>query len=91
MTEIKVETTVTPQRLAELGVAQWPVWSKEISRFAWHYDTAETCYFLQGQVIVTPDGGAPVHMGKGDMAVFPAGLSCIWDIQAPVKKHYRLD
>ena len=39
--------------------------------------------------MVTPDGGAPVQVGKGDLVTFPAGMSCTWDVRRPVKKHYR--
>ena len=28
------------------GVLSWPIWEKEISRFAWHYDETEECYLL---------------------------------------------
>ncbi|MGH8610629.1 MAG: cupin domain-containing protein [Gammaproteobacteria bacterium] len=24
-----------------------------------------------------------------DLATFPVGLSCTWDVRKPVKKHYR--
>ena len=89
MSDIKVESGASPERLAELGVTQWPIWSKEASTFAWYYDTTETCYFLEGQVTVTPDGGEAVTMGKGDLVVLPAGMSCTWDIHVEVKKHYR--
>lgn len=89
MSEIRIEQNAPDQRLAELGVRDWPVWSKEVSVFPWHYDSTETCYVLEGDVIVTPDGGDPVRLGKGDLAVFPEGLSCTWDVRAPVRKHYR--
>jgi uncharacterized cupin superfamily protein len=36
-----------------------------------------------------PDGQA-VTFGAGDMVRFPAGLSCTWDISAPVKKHFHI-
>ncbi|NEQ19377.1 MAG: DUF861 domain-containing protein [Microcoleus sp. SIO2G3] len=36
------------------------------------YNSQETCYFLEGDVIVTPNGGHPVQMGKGDLVTFPA-------------------
>ena len=86
---IAVERQATPDRLAELGVTSWPIWTKEASEFPWSYDEAETCYFLEGDVIVTPDGGEPVTMGKGDLVTFPAGMSCTWTIRGDVKKHYR--
>jgi len=67
----------------------WPIWRKEVSKFPWSYDSTETCYFLDGQVTVTPDGGTPVTVGKGDLVTFPQGMSCTWDIHQDVKKHYN--
>lgn len=74
--------------LEALGVENWGVWEKEVSEFPWSYDAEETCYFLEGDVIVKPEGGEPVSMGKGDMVTFPVGMSCRWDIRSPVKKYY---
>lgn len=87
--KIKVEHGPSETLLTDHGVRSWPTWEKEVSKFAWSYDEQETCYFLTGQVVVTPDGGDPVEMGAGDWVVFPAGLSCTWDIRQPVRKHYR--
>ncbi len=64
---------------------------KEASNFPWTYDETEICYFLEGDVVVTPDGGEPVHMGAGDLVTFPNGMSCTWDIKKPVRKHYRFE
>jgi hypothetical protein len=89
MTEIEVDRAPSEERLARLGVRGWPVWTKEPSTFPWTYDEAETCYFLAGDVVVTPDGGEPVTMGAGDLVTFPAGLSCTWEVRAAVRKHYR--
>lgn len=88
-TQIQVESQPSVERLQELRVLNWPIWSKEASEFPWTYDESETCYFLQGDVVVTPDGGEPVTMGKGDLVTFPAGMSCTWKIQSAVRKHYR--
>lgn len=88
MGEIKVNRQVDSSELDELGVLSWPIWQKEVSEFAWHYDDSETCFFLEGQVTVTPNGGDPVSMGKGDLVTFPAGMSCTWRIDQAVKKHY---
>jgi hypothetical protein len=87
--EIKVDHTPSEAGLKALGVRGWPVWTKEPSTFPWEYDSEETCYFLEGEVVVTPKGGAPVAMGKGDLVVFPAGLACTWEVRQPVRKHYR--
>ena len=78
-----------PERLAALGVLSWPIWTKDVSIFPWTYDSEETCYFLEGDVIVTPEGGAPIRVGKGDLVIFPAGMRCTWDVRVPVRKHYR--
>ena len=56
MNTIRVEKYPSPQQLLELGVTSWPIWTKEISVFPWTYDDTETCYFLEGEVIVTPIG-----------------------------------
>jgi uncharacterized cupin superfamily protein len=88
MHPIKIEREPPEERLRELGVREWPVWTKKISSFPWSYDAAETCYFLDGDVIVTPDGGEPVRVGRGDLVTFPAGMSCTWDVRVPVRKHY---
>lgn len=89
MPEIQIEHQPSEERLAGLGVRDWPTWSKEASEFPWTYDEAETCYFLDGEVVVTPDGGEPVTMGAGDLVTFPAGMSCTWTIREDVTKHYR--
>lgn len=89
MNDIRIIKQAAESELAKLGVRDWPTWSKEVSTFLWHYDVAETCYFLAGDVVVTPDGGTAVSMGKGDLVTFPAGMSCTWEIRQPVKKHYN--
>ena len=81
-------TKPSEHALEELGVVHWPIWTCEPSRFDWHYDQKETCYILEGQVTVEA-GDRNVSFGPGDMVVFPEGLDCIWDVGAPVKKHYK--
>ena len=91
MPDIIVIKKPSKEQLLVLGVYDWSIWSKEVSTFPWNYESNETCLFLQGDVIVTPDGGEPVHMGKGDLVTFPKGMSCIWEIREDVRKHYRFD
>jgi len=86
---IQIERQPSEERLDELGVRSWPTWSKEPSDFPWTYDDPETCYFLTGDVEVTPDGGEPVRVGQGDLVIFPAGMSCRWRVLQAVKKHYN--
>lgn len=91
MSAIKIERQVDMAEIQNMGIEGWPIWSKQVSHFPWHYDTAETCYFLTGKVIVTPETGEPVEMGKGDLVIFPAGMSCTWEILEDVHKHYQFD
>jgi hypothetical protein len=86
--EIKVQK-LTEDQLKKNGVFGWPIWTKEISRFDWSYDSIEECYFLEGEVTVETQDGKSVIFGKGDFVTFPEGLSCTWVVRKPVKKHYN--
>jgi uncharacterized cupin superfamily protein len=86
--KIEIEKPTT-EHLERKGVSSWPIWEKEISRFDWHYDSTEECYLLEGDVVVETEDGEQVKFGKGDFVTFPKGLSCIWDVKVPVKKHYN--
>jgi uncharacterized cupin superfamily protein len=87
--EIKITHNPSQAQLAQLGVRDWPIWEKEVSEFPWSYDQEETCFILAGDVVVTPRGGAPVQIIKGDLVTFPEGMSCTWKVRQPVRKHYR--
>jgi uncharacterized protein len=86
---VEVQKNPPESLLAEMKVRSWPIWEKEVSKFPYTYEENETCLFLDGEVVVTPDGGAPVSIAAGDLVVFPTGLSCTWDIRKPVRKHYK--
>lgn len=88
MNSILIEHHPTPAKLEAMGVYDWPIWTKEVSTFPWTYDSAETCYILEGAVTVTPEGGEPVAIQRGDLVTFAAGLSCTWEISQAIKKHY---
>ena len=64
-----------------------PTWGCGVSKFDWHYDAQETCLLVEGEVTVTYDGGS-ASFGAGDYVTFEKGLSCVWDVTKPVKKHY---
>ena len=89
----KVEVVKNPSKetLDALGVRQWPIWTKEVSQFPWHYDSREVCFFLEGEVEVDCEGGDTVRFGVGDLVTFPEGLTCTWKVRKPVKKHYQFD
>ena len=86
--DIKIQKP-NEEDLEKRGVLSWPIWEKEVSRFDWHYDSTEECYLLEGKVVVETDDGGKVEFGKGDFVTFPKGLSCVWDVREPVRKHFN--
>jgi uncharacterized protein len=76
------------ETLKRLDVGSWPIWECEASEFDWHYDEKETCYIIEGEVEVSFEGGK-VGFKKGDLVIFPEGLSCRWKIINAVRKHYK--
>jgi len=88
MSQIKLEK-ISEDKIEELDVYSWPTWEKGVSTFPWHYDDTETCLILEGQATVTPKGGDPVEIKKGDFVVFPAGMDCTWEITVALKKHFK--
>ncbi len=54
---IKIEK-LTPEQIKQMGIENWPIWTKEPSTFDWYYDEIEKCYFLEGKVIVEFEGGS---------------------------------
>ena len=89
MSQITIEHDPSEERLKELGVADWPIWEKEISKFLIDFDETETAYVLEGEIIVTPAGGEPVRIVPGDLVVFPEGLDSQWEVVKPLRKHYH--
>ncbi|CAG0929345.1 hypothetical protein PLCT1_01017 [Planctomycetaceae bacterium] len=91
MSQIVVEHNPAATRLESLGVSKWPTWSKEVSVFPWVFHEQEIAYILEGECVITPEGGAPVTFGKGDLVTFPAGMKANWEVKQPLHKHYHLD
>ena len=70
-------------------VREWGIWEKEVSEFDWYYDEKETCYILEGEAEVADLNGNKIRFKKGDMVSFEQGLTCVWKITSPIRKHYR--
>ena len=64
-----------------------PTWGCGVSEFDWYYDSEETCILIEGEVTVLYNGKS-VSFAAGDYVVFPKGLSCVWKVTKPVRKHY---
>jgi uncharacterized protein len=88
---IVVEKNPAQSKLDNLNVKKWPTWQKEVSTFPWKFLEQEIAYILEGECMITPEGGAPVSFGKGDLVTFPAGLKASWEVKKPLHKHYKLD
>ena len=86
--KITITSPCPENTIKELGIKDWPIWTCEPSTFPWTYSYKETCLILEGDITVTPDGGKPIRFGVGDLVVFPARMSCIWEVHKAVKKHY---
>ena len=91
MEPIHIEHNPDGSRLTDLNVKSWPIWTCEVSQFPWTYDSKETCYLLEGEVTVTPDGGAAATIKAGDLVIFPAGMSCSWKVTKAIRKHYQFE
>jgi uncharacterized protein len=66
---------------------RWPIWEKEPSEFDWHYNEEEICYIIEGEAIVKTND-EEFTFKKGNIVIFPKGLSCRWHIKTAIKKHY---
>ena len=77
-----------PTEQEKVEMLKLPIWSCDVSTFDWHYDSEETFLLTEGEVTVSYDGGN-VSFGEGDLVTFPEGLSCVWKVTKPVKKHYH--
>ncbi|MFH1437147.1 MAG: cupin domain-containing protein [Pseudomonadota bacterium] len=87
MAKIKV-TKPTSAELEKMNVTSWGTWGCEVSVFDWTYDNTETCYILDGRVIVKTDEGE-TEIKAGDLVTFSKDLSCTWDVKKAIRKHFR--
>ena len=85
---MKIEiSAISKNEISKKGVFSWPIWSCEMSEFDWEYGDKESCYLLEGEVVVSTSLET-VKFSSGDFVVFPKGLKCRWKVIKPVRKHY---
>ena len=87
MSEITV-TRLNEKEILEQKIRSWPIWTKEISRFDWYYESEEACLILEGEISVETASGE-FHIQAGDFVVFEKGLRCTWNVTRPVRKHFQ--
>ncbi len=68
-----------------MGIQNWSPWECEPSRFSWEYASKETAYFYEGRVKVKTSSGE-IEITAGDLAEFPKGLKCIWNVLEKIRK-----
>ena len=89
MSSIKIEK-LSKEEIEKRGINKWSIWTKEISRFDWFYDSTEHCQILEGEVTVeTSEGNFTIK--AGDYVTFNKGLKCVWNVTKPIRKHYMFE
>lgn len=79
---------LSKEEIINRGINKWPIWTKEISKFDWYYESEEECQIIDGEVEVeTPDGNYTIK--AGDFVTFKVGLKCVWNVKKPIRKYYN--
>jgi hypothetical protein len=79
---------LSKEEIVNRGINKWPIWTKEISKFDWYYESEEECQIIDGEVEVeTADGNYTIK--AGDFVTFKVGLKCVWNVKKPIKKYYN--
>jgi uncharacterized protein len=87
MTQVIIEK-LSEEEIQKRGIRLWPVWTKEVSRFDWYYDSEEECLILEGEIIIETKE-EKYSISAGDFVTFKKGLQCVWNVKKPVRKHYN--
>jgi uncharacterized cupin superfamily protein len=66
------------------------IWSCTRGSFHWTFDCDETAVVIQGRVVVQMEDGTKLTLGPGDVAFFPNGLKCVWNVEEDLRKVYVL-
>ncbi|OAN39321.1 cupin domain-containing protein [Mycolicibacterium iranicum] len=70
------------------GAKSAGIWQVTPGPSYWKQEENEVIYVLSGRMTVTPDGGEPLDVNAGDIAVFPLGWSGTWVIHETLRKVY---
>jgi uncharacterized protein len=70
------------------GARSAGIWQCSAGPSFWRQDENEVIYVLSGRMTVTPEGGEPLDVGAGDIAVFPLGWTGTWVIHETLRKVY---
>jgi uncharacterized cupin superfamily protein len=87
MSKVIIEK-LSENEIVQRKIKSWPIWTKEISKFDWFYDSDEECLILEGEFTVHTDDG-DFNIKAGDFVTFKKGLKCVWEVKKPIRKHYN--
>lgn len=69
----------------------WRVLGVPPGPFRYDFELNETIHVVEGEVVITVDGGPTLELGPGDIASFAAGSSATWRIaRTPFKELFVL-
>jgi hypothetical protein len=64
------------------------IWEATTGTWAIHYDEWEYCAILAGESVVTPLGGRPQILRRGDHFVIEPGFSGTWQVVETTRKSF---
>jgi uncharacterized cupin superfamily protein len=62
------------------------LWDCTAGKFRWFFDCDEVVHILDGEVIVHEDNGRVSTLRAGDTALFPKGVTNVWEVPSYVRK-----
>ena len=65
-------------------------WSATPGTYHATYGAPEFVHMIEGEIIITPDGGEPVKVGPGDAFVVEKTFVGTWKIEKKVFKHFSI-
>jgi uncharacterized protein len=66
------------------------VWDCTAGKFTWKYEWDEFVMILEGEAVITPEGGKPFTLHVGDFGHLPLGLKVEWYVPKYVRKTFVL-
>ena len=66
------------------------VWKSTTGFYHATYSAYEFVHLIEGSCIITPDGGESQTFNAGDAFVVEADFVGVWEVTAPIKKHFAI-
>ncbi len=88
--EVLIKSPCSASVIIQYGIKNWPIWESGVNKFSWYYKEKEICLIIEGEARIKTEEGKIYIIKSGDLVEFPEGLSCEWQINKKIKKHYRL-